>query len=133
MSAVVETRIPDEQRDVAPTPEPRLDRRAARRLQQDVLAKMFSEFSHERLLHPAPHGDGWTVADAAGRPSWYFEATRHPLEHWEVDPASVRRIIPGDAGEEPDAQQAVLDLKDVLGLTDEMLPLYLEDLSATMY
>ncbi|MCT1723207.1 siderophore biosynthesis protein [Kocuria marina] len=133
MSAVVETRIPDEQRDVAPTPEPRLDRRAARRLQRDVLAKMFSEFSHERLLHPAPHGDGWTVADAAGRPSWYFEATRHPLEHWEVDPASVRRIIPGDAGEEPDAQQAVLDLKDVLGLTDEMLPLYLEDLSATMY
>lgn len=36
-------------------------------------------------------------------------------------------------GTAPDAQQAVLDLQDVLGLSDEMLPLYLEDLSATMF
>ncbi|RKQ36557.1 IucA/IucC family protein [Kocuria tytonis] len=115
-----------------PTPAPGLDREAARALQRDVLAKMFSEFSHERLLTPEPSGAGWTVADAHGQPCWYFEATRHPLEHWEVAPDSVRRIVPGGSGE-PDAQQAVLDLRDALGLSDEMLPLYLEDLSATMF
>ena len=116
-----------------PTPAPALDRETARALERDVLAKMFSEFSHERMLRPEPSGAGWTVADGTGAPCWYFEATRHPLEHWEVDPASVRRIAPGSAGREPDAQQAVLDLRDVLGLSDEMLPLYLEDLSATMF
>ncbi|WP_112234986.1 IucA/IucC family siderophore biosynthesis protein [Kocuria sp. BT304] len=148
-----------------PTRAPGLNREAARALQRDVLAKMFSEFSHERLLSPVPHGAGWTVADASGAPRWFFEATRHPLEHWEVDPDSVRRLdpehapdgCPGDSdaassaapgpgvvvpasadgretgGTAPDAQQAVLDLRDALGLSDEMLPLYLEDLSATMY
>ena len=135
-------------RGASPTPAPALDPEAARGLQRDVLAKMLSEFSHERLLHPVPHGRGWTVADDSGTPRWYFEATRHPLEHWEVDPASVRRLDDGSdptdgtgttsggpegRHTEPDAQQAVLDLQEVLGLSDEMLPLYLEDLSATMY
>ncbi|MDO4918464.1 IucA/IucC family siderophore biosynthesis protein [Kocuria sp.] len=116
-----------------PTAAPALDPEDSRALQRDVLAKMFSEFSHERMLHPEPSGEGWTVADAAGTPCWYFEATRHPLEHWEVDPASVRRIAPDGTGSEPDAQQAVLDLKEALGLDDAVLPLYLEDLSATMF
>lgn len=148
-----------------PTEAPALSREHAQALQRDVLAKMFSEFSHERMLTPEPCGDGWTVADSSGAPRWYFEATRHPLEHWEVDPDSVRRIdpqpapdgcpggsgaatsaapgpggvVPGAAddratgGSAPDAQQAVLDLRDMLGLSDEMLPLYLEDLSATMF
>ena len=92
---------------VRPTPAPALDRETARVLERDVLAKMFSEFSHERLLRPEPSGAGWTVADGTGAPCWYFEATRHPLEHWEVDPASVRRVTPGSAGREPDAQCAV--------------------------
>ena len=167
MTDLVERQHPtDGARRTAPHPTraPSLDRETARALQRDVLAKMFCEFSHERMLTPEPCGDGWTVADASGAPRWYFEATRHPLEHWEVDPDSVRRIDPEHApdryfcerggaasatpvpgvvvpaaaggretgGAAPDAQQAVLDLQDVLGLSDEMLPLYLEDLSATM-
>ncbi|MGU3438366.1 IucA/IucC family protein [Actinomycetes bacterium M1A6_2h] len=166
MTDLVERQHPtDGARRTAPHPTraPGLDRETARALQRDVLAKMFSEFSHERMLTPEPCGDGWTVADASGAPRWYFEATRHPLEHWEVDPDSVHRIDPGHGpdghtrerggaavpgpgvvvpaaaggreadGTAPDAQQAVLDLQDVLGLSDEMLPLYLEDLSATMF
>ena len=164
MTDLVERQHPtDGARRTAPHPTraPSLDRETARALQRDVLAKMFSEFSHERMLTPEPCGDGWTVADASGAPRWYFEASRHPLEHWEVDPDSVRRIGPGHGpdgrtrerggaavpgpgvvvpaggreadGTAPDAQQAVLDLQEVLGLSDEMLPLYLEDLSATMF
>ena len=41
-----------------PTRAPGLDRESAGALQRDVLAKMFSEFSHERMLTPEPCGDG---------------------------------------------------------------------------
>ena len=112
-----------------PTPVPGLDARATHELHRAVLAKLFSEFTHERMLSPLPDGDGWSVTDASGRVRWWFRATRHPLNHWRVEPASILRL-PEDAPVDP--QQAVLDLRDTLGITDAVLPLYLEDLSATM-
>lgn len=112
-------------------------------LQRAMVAKMFAEFSHERILTPRPHAvggvSGWVVDDDTDQPRWFFTATVHPLEHWVVDPQSILRLPdpgPNTTGQpEPtnvDPQQAVLDLRQTLGLSDRVLPLYLEDLSATL-
>lgn len=113
-----------------PTPVPRLTHEATEELHRAVLAKLFSEFTHERLLAPEPDADGWSVPCDHEQTRWWFRATRHHLEHWEVDPASIRRI---PADDPLDPQQAVLDLRRTLGIDDSVLPLYLEDLSATMF
>lgn len=114
---------------VTPTAPPELTAAATDALHRAVLAKLFSEFTHERMLSPQPDGDGWSVSDDSGRIRWWFRATRHPLNHWEVEPESIRRL---PAGENRDPQQAILDLRSTLGIADAVLPLYLEDLSATM-
>lgn len=131
----------------APTALPAMTTDVAEGLQRAMLAKFFAEFSHERILSPRPHRqddvDGWVVDDDAGHPRWFFTATRHPLEHWRVEPSSIRRFTRNthEHGTRQEAsrhrhaldpQQAVLDLRVTLGLTDRVLPLYLEDLSATL-
>ncbi|KAA9394045.1 siderophore biosynthesis protein [Kocuria coralli] len=121
--------------NTAPTGLPPLSPAVVDSLQRAMLAKLFGEFAHERILTPRPdrHSgrDGWVVDDDGGQPRWFFTATVHPLEHWRVDPASIRRLTEdGSYGIDP--QQAVLDLRETLGLTDRVLPLYLEDLSATL-
>ncbi|NHU84242.1 siderophore biosynthesis protein [Kocuria sp. JC486] len=118
------------------TPAPDLDPHTVDHLQRAMLAKMFAEFTHERILRPRPFRDGWVIDDDGGHPRWSFRATVHPLEHWRVDPASIRRLMEDGAEQDSDRaldpQQAVLDLRETLGLTDRVLPLYLEDLSATL-
>lgn len=136
-----------------PTKLPSVSDGIAESLQRAMLAKLLGEFSHERILKPRSHRragtDGWVIDDDAGLPRWFFTATVHPLEHWRVDPNSIRRLVDGteasatvaDVTRSPglpadrygiDPQQAVLDLRETLGLTDRVLPLYLEDLSATL-
>lgn len=119
-----------------PSPVPALDGTDTEALQRRQLAKLLGEFAHERILLPRPDGGAWIVPDDDGQPRWRFRATRHPLEHWRVDPSSVQRLADdGSPQTEPetlDAQQAVLDLRETLQLTDRVLPLYLEDLSATL-
>lgn len=119
-----------------PTPVPALDGAGIEALQRRQLAKLLGEFAHERILVPQSDDDAWVVADDDGQPRWRFRATRHPLEHWRVDPSSVQRLdddgSPQNDPEHLDAQQAVLDLRETLRLTDRVLPLYLEDLSATL-
>lgn len=121
--------LPSTDHGAHPTAVPPLSPGARENLHRSVLAKLFSEFSHERLLSPHPDGDGWSVTADDGEVRWWFRATRHPLNHWAVDPASIQRVphIPT-----VDPQQAILDLRTTLGIADAVLPLYLEDLSATM-
>ncbi|WP_144791807.1 IucA/IucC family siderophore biosynthesis protein [Kocuria palustris] len=118
----------------SPAPVPALGPAEAEALQRRQVAKLLGELAHERVLAPQPDGSGWVVADDRGLPRWRFRATRHALEHWRVDPASIRRLDEAGAPEHAvaDAQQAVLDLRRTLGLTDRVLPLYLEELSATL-
>ena len=122
------TRVPGV--PATPTGAPLADDGGSDAVHRAMLAKLFCEFAHERLLSPQPDGEGWVVPGDDGATRWWFRATRHPLEHWDVDPASIRRL-PDDAPVDP--QQAVLDLRTTLGISDAVLPLYLEDLSATLY
>ncbi|SHH42537.1 Siderophore synthetase component [Jatrophihabitans endophyticus] len=98
--------------------------------QRALVTKALSEFAHERVICPVEDGDGYVVPAADGV-RYVFRARRLPLDHWVVDPGSVRRVAGGETTP-LDAQQLVHDLQPQLGLSDDDLPVYLEELASTL-
>lgn len=99
------------------------------RAHRDLVAKAIAEFAHERLLEPVPDGAGWRLD--LGASAYELSARRHPLEHWVVDPASLRRTVAGEPAP-VDAQDFVVDCNDRLGIPDHLLPVYLEEIASTL-
>ncbi|RII89846.1 siderophore biosynthesis protein, partial [Clavibacter michiganensis] len=71
------------------------------------------------------------VVSADGRSAYAYRARVLELDHWDVDEASIRRTVDG-APAELDATDLVLDLRDRLGITDEVLPVYLDEIQSTL-
>ncbi|OEU98420.1 IucA/IucC family protein [Streptomyces qinglanensis] len=99
-----------------------------------LIRKALAEFSHERLLDPAPL-DGqehrYAVRSDDGATEYRFTARRSALDHWQVDADSVTRHRAGS--ELPlDALAFVTELRTTLGLGEEILPVYLEEISSTL-
>jgi siderophore synthetase component len=97
-----------------------------------LVRKAFAEFAHERLITPEPDGDGgYVVRSDDGLTRYRFTATRRSLDHWQVDPESITRHR--DGAELPlAALDFFIELKTSLGLSDEVLPVYLEEISSTL-
>lgn len=100
------------------------------RAQRRLLAKAVAEYAHERLVTPVPLGEGRFRLETP-RSSYGFTARRHPLDHWVVDPGSITRTVDGRPAP-PDVQALVAELAPRLGIPDQLLPTYLEELAATL-
>ncbi|MFI7245446.1 IucA/IucC family protein [Streptomyces qinglanensis] len=99
-----------------------------------LIRKALAEFSHERLLEPAPL-DGqehrYAVRSDDGATEYRFTAHRSALDHWQVDADSITRHLEGS--ELPlDALAFITELRTTLGLGEEILPVYLEEISSTL-
>ncbi|QZQ55209.1 GNAT family N-acetyltransferase [Curtobacterium sp. TC1] len=97
--------------------------------ERHLVAKAIAEFTHERLIAPTQDGDGWRLD--AGDSTYRFRARQHVLEHWSIDEASLTRTR-GGAPVALSAQDLVLELRDVLGIPDELLGTYLEEIASTL-
>ncbi|MEV0553945.1 IucA/IucC family siderophore biosynthesis protein [Streptomyces sp. NPDC050597] len=109
-----------------------------------LIRKALAEFTHERLITPEPidGGEGsnagnegkspeYAVRSDDGLTSYRFTAARRALDHWQVDAESITRHR--DGGELPlHALDFFIELKGALGLSDEVLPVYLEEISSTL-
>ncbi|MGV9598111.1 IucA/IucC family protein [Streptosporangium sandarakinum] len=96
-----------------------------------LVRKALAEFAHERLLTPVPDGDGFSVRGDDGAVEYRFTARMYALDHWEIDADSITRHRAG--AELPlDALDLCLDMRGALGLRDEILPVYLEEITATL-
>ncbi|MFB6939971.1 IucA/IucC family protein [Streptomyces sp. NPDC056305] len=97
-----------------------------------LIRKALAEFSHERLLTPAPLGDDrYAVRSDDTATEYRFTARLFALDHWQVEPDSISRHrhgseLPLDAGE------FFVELRSALGLSAEILPVYLEEISSTL-
>lgn len=85
-----------------------------------LVRKALSEFTHERILEPVADGNEYAV----GR--YRFTARRYPLNHWDI--SSVVR----DDGAAVDALEFITEFHEQLGIGREMLPVYLEEISSTL-
>jgi len=110
------------------------------RAHRHLVAKAIAEYAHERLLAPVPDPTrpGWWSIGAGGS-TYSFSARVRTLEHWVVDPASIERRWSrcDERSEEPrdqgiDAQVFVAELAPTLGIPDQLLPTYLEEIASTL-
>jgi len=101
------------------------------RAQRHLVAKALGEFAHERMIAPVPvpGEDRWRVA--TDRSSYLFAARVTRPEHWTVDPTSLQRTV-DDQPVALDAQELIIELAPVLGIPDQLLPTYLEEVAATL-
>ncbi|WP_269859198.1 IucA/IucC family protein [Streptomyces sp. RPT161] len=115
-------------RDVVAHLTPELWDRANRLLVRKALA----EFSHERLLTPRRQESGeYTVTSDDGTVEYRFSAQLLTLDHWNIDPDSITRHR--DGTRLPlDALDLFIELRTALGLDEEILPVYLEEISSTL-
>lgn len=104
-----------------------------------LVAKTLSEFAHESLIEPlAVHGDEadearvYTVATDLPGVAYRFRARLFALRHFHIEPRDVVREIDGHAAP-LDAAALFVELRDTLGLSDDVLKLYLEEISSTLY
>ncbi|MFE8966159.1 IucA/IucC family protein [Streptomyces albogriseolus] len=97
-----------------------------------LIRKALAEFAHERLVTPEPAGDGrYVVRSDDGETRYTFTATLRGLDHWQVDADSITRHRDG-AELELAALDFFIELQKSLGLSDEILPVYLEEISSTL-
>ncbi|WP_031084164.1 MULTISPECIES: IucA/IucC family protein [unclassified Streptomyces] len=96
-----------------------------------LVRKALAEFAHERLLAPEPDGAAYVVRSDDGQTAYRFTATLRRLDHWQVAADSITRHR--DGVELPlAALDFFIELKQTLGLSDEILPVYLEEISSTL-
>ncbi|MGW2291410.1 IucA/IucC family protein [Streptomyces phaeochromogenes] len=105
-----------------------------------LIRKALAEFAHERLITPEPTDSGegkegdpaeYAIRSDDGLTRYRFTATRRALDHWQIDAESITRHR--DGGERPlHALDFFIELKTALGLSDEVLPVYLEEISSTL-
>ncbi|MGW0086179.1 IucA/IucC family protein [Streptomyces sp. NPDC003393] len=96
-----------------------------------LIRKALAEFAHERLITPEPEGERYVVRGDDGLTAYRFLAVRRALDHWQVDAGTITRHREGT--ELPlSALDFFVEFKESLGLSDEILPVYLEEISSTL-
>ncbi|OQD55466.1 IucA/IucC family protein [Streptomyces phaeoluteigriseus] len=96
-----------------------------------LVRKALAEFAHERLITPERTDGGYVVRSDDGLTYYRFTAVRRALDHWQIDADSITRTR--DGAELPlAALDFLIELKSTLELSDEILPVYLEEISSTL-
>ncbi|MFJ5993674.1 IucA/IucC family protein [Streptomyces sp. NPDC092370] len=96
-----------------------------------LIRKALAEFAHERLITPEKDGEQYVVRSDDGLTSYRFFAARRALDHWQVDAESITRHR--DGTELPlAALDFFIELQKSLSLSDDILPVYLEEISSTL-
>ena len=114
------------------------------RANRHVVRKAIAEFSHERILVPEPEDPGATgagrMADGtagfrlvsdSGRAVYRFRARLLALEHWSIPADSIERMLDGEPAP-LDALDFITEFAGTLGISPQMLPVYLEEISSTL-
>lgn len=104
-----------------------------------LVRKAIAEYAHEVVIVPQaigkPLADGWQQyrldADTAGC-QYRFRAQPMALRHWRIDPATIERTIEG-VPRPLDALTFVNDFKHALGIPADKLPIYLDEISSTLF
>ncbi|WP_354180968.1 IucA/IucC family siderophore biosynthesis protein [Arthrobacter sp. UYP6] len=109
-----------------------------------LIRKALAEFSHERILQPEPlsssgspvstsraDSNAYRLLSDDGGAEYRFDARKLALDHWSIPTQSIRRFA---AGRETvlDALVFITELSTTLGINEQMLPVYLEEISSTL-
>lgn len=111
-----------------------------------LVAKAIVEFSHEQILTPilcdesnnnkrSSEGNGWqayVLISEDQKTRYRFLAYPMQLRHWHISESSINREREGQSLD-IDALSFIIDFKDTLGIAEDKLPVYLDEISSTLY
>ena len=103
-----------------------------------LLRKAISEYAHELIVEPEllqPVQSGFALYQLFsddGTARYQFEAQRLALRHWHIKPESIRKQVNG-ADQPLDALQFIIECRQRLGIRDDLLPIYLDEISSTLF
>lgn len=103
-----------------------------------LLRKALAEYAHELILEPEHlHATAggfaqYQVRSDDGKVCYQFEAQQLALRHWFIKAESIRRLVE-DAEQPLDALQFIIECRQRLGIRDELLPIYLDEISSTLF
>jgi siderophore synthetase component/RimJ/RimL family protein N-acetyltransferase len=112
-----------------------LEPRVWERENRALIRKAMAEFSHERMLSPTlERGNGklGSYVLESGPARYRFVARRLPLDDWDIDAASITKHLAGEPAP-LDALDFILEFRDALGIREEILPVYLEEITSTLW
>lgn len=102
---------------------------AGEKANRELLAKAIREFVHERLLAPEQVEPGIYRVRFGSR-VLRFAAREHALLHYSISPSSL--TCEDDAQWQPDVVAVVADAAEQLGIPNNFLHTYLEEVAATV-
>jgi siderophore synthetase component len=101
------------------------------------LCKAISEFAHELLIQPelqSMEGDWgcYQLKTDIATVEYHFRARLLSLEHWVIEPQSLEKWQEGQLVA-LDSLRFILEIRQTLGISDTVLPVYMEEINSTLY
>ncbi|CAL2085036.1 GNAT family N-acetyltransferase [Tenacibaculum sp. 190524A05c] len=103
-----------------------------------LIKKALCEFSHELLIEPKVQSDlengykEYVVKAEDSNIIYFFNAKPLALNHYMIDENSIRKTINNQVAE-LDAIFFIKEFRKALGIADEKMPVYLEEIISTLY
>ncbi|MFD2176126.1 GNAT family N-acetyltransferase [Veronia pacifica] len=103
------------------------------RANKQLVIKMITEYSHERLITPSKVSEhGYLLTDSTESVRYVFDANALPLNHLMIEPETLKKEKEADEAHQIDALAFVLEFADALGLAGDRLATYLEEITSTL-
>lgn len=98
-----------------------------------LVKKALSEFAHELLVNPILINENtYVVSTSDEKVKYTFKASILSLNHWSIENNSIRKFI-----EEEEVslslKEFIIEFKEVLAISEALLPTYLEEITSTIY
>lgn len=106
-----------------------------------LVAKIISEFYHEKIINPCPENlsgrsdyQKWTlqINSSDGEVKYFFEAKLFQLDHLVINIDTLFCTLDGIL-QPLDAISLIIELRNNLEISDDLLPTYIEEIISTLY
>jgi siderophore synthetase component len=98
-----------------------------------LLKKTLSEFAHELLIVPISEGENsYRISSPDKTVEYTFQAAILALNHWSIAVDSIKKTIEGKTSPLR-LLEFIIEFKDTLGISESLLPTYLEEITSTLY
>ena len=100
-----------------------------------LLQKALSEFAHELLIDPQfdEKENSYSLVTPAVNAIYFFKAKRQALNHWSIVADSIEKRNAEGEIIELNLFHFIIEFKEQLGITEVLLPTYLEEINSTLY
>lgn len=103
-----------------------------------LLRKAIAEYAHELIVEPellSAGKDGFAIYQVWSDDHavcYQFEARQLALRHWYIKPESIRKLV-SEIDQPLDALQFIIECRQRLGIREDLLPIYLDEISSTLF